>query len=273
MSMNDRTVRRVGHISGAHRPLPADVEYDDQLVTELARGIDPTGGADPAAGPLLALRDDVVAPAPQVDGVADLESGSNVAELAKRRAARAKGGRGWRSTPIGAGLVGAAAALVVVAGVGGVGYALFSGEEEEGPVAVQLAGTLEEMDSAATNGDLDLLHQLIRDARGLVGKLKNAEQDGAVAVDPRLETSTERVTETVTETAEPEHKEEDDKEKKKEEETKETVVETTTAMVTHTETVHETTTIFPPPEPQRSEPEAPEPQPEPGAAAPSPAGQ
>ena len=86
---------------------------DDAFLTELSQGKDPSNGSDELAGLLLGLKGDIdkqMPPAPRVDGV---EEEPAVISLDKARSRR-------RNRPVMHGLIGAAAATVILAGAGGV---------------------------------------------------------------------------------------------------------------------------------------------------------
>ena len=86
---------------------------DDAFLTELSQGKDPSNGSDELAGLLLGLKGDIdkqMPPAPRVDGV---EEEPEVVSLNKVRSRR-------RNRPVMHGLIGAAAATVILAGAGGV---------------------------------------------------------------------------------------------------------------------------------------------------------
>lgn len=200
----------VGDITSQLQPLVDD----DAFLTELSRGVDPSDGTDELAALFLELRDDVeqqMPPAPLIEG-ADEEP--EVVSLASRR-----GGRQGR--PFLSGIIGAAAATLVIAGSGsllynatpdsplwGVSSALFS----DRATVVELAGALEEIDSRAAEGDIDGTRALLEEARRLLADATAERQAPQQA--PRVTTTTvippvepappvtqEPVTETVTETS------------------------------------------------------------------------
>ncbi|MDO5670703.1 MAG: hypothetical protein Q4G50_11985 [Corynebacterium sp.] len=188
---------------------------DDAFLTELSQGNDPSDGADELAALFLELRDDVekqMPPAPLIEG-ADEEP--VVISLASRRRARA--GR-----PFVSGLLGAAAATLVIAGSGsllynatpesplwGVSSALFS----DRAAVVELAGTLEEIDSRAAEGDMDGTRALLEEARRMVSNVRDEQATTTTQRVPREQATVtttvttpatgqaEPATETVTETA------------------------------------------------------------------------
>lgn len=148
---------------------------DDAFLTSLSEGVDPSEGDDELATLFLELREDVekqMPPAPVIEG-ADEEPA--VISLGARR--RRRGANPWV-----AGLVGAAAATVVVAGSGaalynatpdsplwGASTAVFG----DRTAVVELAGTLDDMQVAADNGDIEGTRELLEQARSLVDALKD----------------------------------------------------------------------------------------------------
>lgn len=171
---------------------------DDNFLTSLSRGEDPSGGDDELAQLFLELRGDVerqMPPAPVVEGV---EADSNVIALGASR-------RNWRANPWVAGLVGAAAATVIVAGSGAALYNV----EQDSPLwpvsaalygdraaVVELAGTLEEMQSAAESGDDVRTRELLDEARSLVASMNEKSDTGRDATPRRGGESRLTVTQT-----------------------------------------------------------------------------
>ncbi|SER65315.1 hypothetical protein [Corynebacterium cystitidis] len=148
---------------------------DDAFLTSLSEGVDPSDGTDDLAALLLELREDVerqMPPAPVVEG-ADEESA--VISLGKRRSRRSA--NQWI-----AGLVGAAAATVVVAGSGAALYNATPGSPlwnvstavfGDRTAVVELASTLEDMQVAADNGDIESTRELLGQARLIVSGIKD----------------------------------------------------------------------------------------------------
>jgi len=192
---------------------------DDAFLTELSQGIDPSDGADELAALLLGLRDDVekqMPPAPLIEGADEEPVVISLASRRNRRSARA--GR-----PFVSGLLGAAAATLVIAGSGsllynatpdsplwGVSSALFS----DRAAVVELAGTLEEIDSRAAEGDMDGTRALLEEARRMVSNVRDEQAQETTQRAPREQATVtatvtspatvqpaEPATETVTETA------------------------------------------------------------------------
>ncbi|KQB84225.1 hypothetical protein [Corynebacterium oculi] len=135
-----------------------ELEFSDAFLTELSRGIDRSEGTDPLAGMLLELRSDVDKPMPEPPRLQ-----AQVVDMRSRRRVR----------PLFVGLVGAAAATLVIAGSGavllnagpdsplyGLSTKLFP-RQDASPDVVELAGTLEEMNSLAERGDMDGVRLLI----------------------------------------------------------------------------------------------------------------
>ena len=220
---------------------------DDAFLTELSHGIDPSDGSDELAALFLELREDVekqMPPAPLIEG-ADEEP--VVISLASRR-------RRNRGRPFVSGLIGAAAATLVIAGSGsllynatpgsplwGMSSALFS----DRAAVVELAGTLDEIDSRAAEGDIDGTRELHEEARRVVHNLHDAQTPTSEA--PRQQPTTAVTTVTTTTTAVPPS------------ETvtmspAEPVTEVVTETAHHTETATATVTVTQGPPPIRPNP-------------------
>lgn len=197
---------------------------DDAALDAIGRGHTP----DDELGQLLAsLRDDARAPhAPfNSDVIADAQHGEDAAglpadELSERRGRSGRRTRKPMSAPV-AGVIGAAAASIVMA-IGGFAFLGPAQSAQEARV-VELASTLEEIDSKAGEGDMDATRSLLAEARNLVAELDR--RDGRAERDekPTTQTSTSTPTSTEPESAE-----------KKEPAAPPTVTETVT--VTHTVT-------------------------------------
>lgn len=150
---------------------------DDEFLTQLSQGNDPSAGADPLAAAFLELLDEVNAPmpaAPVVEG-AELEPAVISLDAVRRR----------RNRPIMHGLIGAAAATVLLAGsgaaiynagpnspLGGLNSALFGGGSSD---TVELASTLEQLDAATAKGDMEAARKLLEEAKKLVDGEKAAK--------------------------------------------------------------------------------------------------
>ncbi|MDK8659376.1 hypothetical protein [Corynebacterium sp. MSK204] len=172
---------------------------DDAFLTELSQGKDPSNGSDELAGLLLGLKGDIdkqMPPAPRVDGV---EEEPAVISLDKARSRR-------RNRPVMHGLIGAAAATVILAGAGGVMVNSGVFDRPDETRNVELAGTLDEMESRAAEGDIEGARELMKEART---KLEEAEgkEENAIAAKEEAEKKrparpkTKTVMETATETA------------------------------------------------------------------------
>ncbi|WP_115685248.1 hypothetical protein [Corynebacterium senegalense] len=162
---------------------------DDAFLTALSRGEDPSGGSDELAGLFLELRSEVEAqmpPAPEVEGaeVASLDDAPS---------------RRHRTSPWAAGLIGAAAATVLVAGTGAALYGAAPGSPLWGPASavfgdraavVELASTLDELEAANNSGDEDAARGLLEQAQLLMGSIK----PGAASHERRGESGTTSVT-------------------------------------------------------------------------------
>lgn len=178
----------------------APLARDDEFLTALSQGQDPSEGTDELAALLLQLRDDVTSTMPPAP-VIEAEEDTNVIPLAPRRR---------RSGALFHGLVGAAAATVLIAGSGAVlvGTGLI-GQSHDDPTVVELAGTLDEIQSRAAEGDISGTRALLDEAQRLVEKLDSkkdpaAESTGDAPAPVRAENQTATVTETPGATAGPE---------------------------------------------------------------------
>ena len=191
----------------------------DAFLTDLSRGVDPAGGSDELAALLLDLRDEVEAPmppAPELPGEAVTEENPAVASLDARRAERGKRGKkaGVRTSPWLAGLVGAAAATVMVAGTGAALYHATPDSALWGPSeavfgdrtnSVEFASALDEIDSKTESGDIAGARVLIDQLRESLNqdRSERAEQDKNGAEAPVVN---HKDTVTVTNAPKPEEK-------------------------------------------------------------------
>ena len=168
---------------------PDDYARDDALIDELARGVDPSGGTDPLAAALLALKDDVDRPMPAPPAV-----GQEPATVTSLDDARVR--RRPTSNPWVAGLVGAAAASTVILGTGA---AVLSAENSSNETTmVELATTLDELEAANESGDEAAARELLEQARGLLANIKIRESrhgGGHATPAPRTVTATTTVSE------------------------------------------------------------------------------
>lgn len=172
---------------------------DDAFIDELARGVDPSNGKDELAGLLLELREEVYAdipPTPIVEGAAEQEAG--VIPMSAGRPSRP-----WLH-----GLIGAAAATVLLAGAGAV-Y-VNSVQTTQEPTVVDLASKLDEIDDRAAEGDVQGARELVAEARDLLRELEAAGDENSTAPSTQTDsavprsvtaTATATATATVTETA------------------------------------------------------------------------
>lgn len=174
---------------------------DDAFLTTLSEGTDPSDGSDELAGLFLELRGDVekqMPPAPLIEG-ADEEP-----EVISLAAARRR-----KNRPFIHGLIGAAAATLLIAGTGavvvnagpgsplyGVNQSLFGTDEDVS--VVELAGTLDEMEKRSAQGDMDGTRQLLEEARKMVDQAKREREADA----PRTTKHQPRTTVTQTQTVE-----------------------------------------------------------------------
>lgn len=167
---------------------PDEFARDDAFIDDLARGVDPSGGTDPLAAALLALKNDVDRPMPAPPSV--VQEPAPVASLDDARARRRPTSNPWV-----AGLVGAAAASTVILGTGA---AVLSAETSSNETTmVELATTLDELEAASESGDEAAARDLLEQARGLLASIRiresrHGDEDATPAPQPRT------VTETVT---------------------------------------------------------------------------
>lgn len=236
---------------------------DDEFLTGLSRGVDPSDGDDALAGLLLGMREEVNADMPAVPDLSVLlpdaggngddadpgttefapitapvggsaeadeageavekPAGASVIPLGSRSSRRARrgadaGAGGRRSHPFLHGLVGAAAATLVIAGGGtaiynadadsplyGLSTTLF-GKTDNARV-VELASTLEEVDSRTASGDVEGARELLEQARTMLAEMDERQRNAAPrsinAPAPVPVTETATTTATVTETTAP----------------------------------------------------------------------
>ncbi|MBN9644057.1 hypothetical protein ACFSSC_02010 [Corynebacterium mendelii] len=221
---------RQGHTNGPDRE--ENFSGDDAFIDALSQGIDPTDGTDELAALLLGLREEVVAPMPPtpvVCGPEDDDVATTVLPAvgsldARRRnrpepsAAPAADGdaavtdldhrRGSHSGWFGHGLIGAAAATLIIAGGGamvhsaqpgdslwGINQALFT----DHAAVVELTATLEEADSRNAEGDVQGALKLLEQAKALAQEMNAKEQAGH----PSPVTATVKQTVTATVPADP----------------------------------------------------------------------
>lgn len=182
---------------------------DDEFLTALSRGIDPSHGSDELAAAFLALREEVEAPMPQaplIDGGGGTSSEPPTQEQPAVVSLEERRKRRSRTNPWTAGLVGAAAATVLVAGSGAALYNATPGSPLWGPSQalfgedtnyVELAGALDEIETKTESGDIAgarLLIEQMRESLKAAERPQKQERDGG---------QRERAKETVTVTTEP----------------------------------------------------------------------
>lgn len=185
--------------SGANGHEKDLVLADDAFLDELARGVDPSDGADELAGLLLGLKAEVEAPMPPAPLVTDAPTTAmpplrNVvpaseqefeeeeyedAEVIDLSAHRPK--RSFRQAFM-HGIIGAAAATLAIAGSGiaiynagpgsplwGAHVALFS----DHAAVVELASTLEQADDSRSRGDVEGALELLDQARSMAADIQS----------------------------------------------------------------------------------------------------
>lgn len=164
----------------------APVGADDAFLDALARGEDPSCGADPLAGLLLGLRAEVERPmpaAPEVPGALLTDAPAKPASLDAARAAKSR----KAMSPWASGLIGAAAATALVVGSGAALYNATPDSPLWGPAtavfgdrtrAVELASTLQQIEVASQEGDTEHLTALLEQARSLVDAMNRPAGNG-----------------------------------------------------------------------------------------------
>lgn len=181
----------------------------DAFLDDISRGIDPTHGSDPLAEVFLQLHHDVNAPMPQAPLVDDLlpatpvQEPTQADELAARRNRRER----RRVSPLVSGLVGAAAATMLIAGTGGAIYnanpdsplwgaktSLFG----EHAAMVDLASALEEVDKRHAEGDVDGALAVLDQARVLAQAVNSQDRQSTQRAIEQLEARIVEVPTTVT---------------------------------------------------------------------------
>lgn len=170
---------------------------DDAFLNALSLGKDPSQGEDELAGLLLELRDEVHQPMPQVPlgalagatgsgAESGVDNGAAGAEASGGTVISLEPARSRRRRPLMHGLIGAAAATLLIAGSGtaifnagpdsplaGIQAAVFGSQDAD---SVELASKLEEIDSRVASGDMDGTRQLLEEARKLVRSREGAAQ-------------------------------------------------------------------------------------------------
>lgn len=209
---------------------------DDAFLSKLSQGVDPSEGTDPLAGLLLGLNKEVNAelpPVPDVDTLLPQQTQSSqdsspqttefspiaqtsgevpdadVVDMGERREVRRK----RTSHPFLSGLVGAAAATLLIAGGGtavynadtesplyGIKSELFHSDD---PSVVELASTLDEVDSRTASGDVAGARELLEQARTMLAQMQDRQRSGQAPATDVSTLSPEVVTETLTTTEVP----------------------------------------------------------------------
>lgn len=176
---------------------------DDEFLTALSRGEDPTGGKDPLAALLLDLRGDVHRQMPSAPVIEGGEDGAGVYNLNDAR--RRRRGPG----PLLSGLIGAAAATALVVGSGAALYNATPGSPlwgasttvfGERTAVLELAGTLDDLEVANERGDTSAARDLLNQARSLINVMGTPAKDLAASPAPGdlPQTGEATVTQTVT---------------------------------------------------------------------------
>ncbi len=196
---------------------------DDDFLTQLSRGTDPSGGTDPLAELLLSLQDEVNADMPAAPTLEELgvvlpvvadaepETGGVIDLGAERKKRRGP-------SKIASAFIGAAAATLLIAAGGSAIYAakegsvlyglnqqLFGATTDQAAV-VELASKLEEANSLTKSGDVEGAREILAEAQALVDQL-HAKESPAVQPKPEKTQSVQSSPTTVTVTATPENQE------------------------------------------------------------------
>lgn len=175
----------------------------DAFLDELSRGVDPSGGKDPLAELMLVLHHEVNAPIPAAPLLDELlpEQTPAVVSLDERRRRR-------HVSPWMSGLVGAAAATLLIAGTGG---AVYNAQPEsplwgakvsmfgEHAAVVDLASALDEVDKRHTEGDVTGAMQVLEQARVLADAVNAKDRESTQRAIQELEARIVEVPTTVTE--------------------------------------------------------------------------
>lgn len=170
----------------------------DAFLDDLSRGVDPSSGADPLADLMLSLHREVNAPMPEAPSVDDLLP--PVVSLEERRRRRV--------SPFASGLVGAAAATMLIAGTGGAVYnaspdsPLWGAKVTvfgEHAAVVDLASALNEVDKRHAQGDVQGAMEVLEQARVLADAVNAKDRDSTQRAIQELEARIVEVPTTITE--------------------------------------------------------------------------
>lgn len=187
--------------------------FDDVFLTELSRGADPSGGTDPLADLLLSLHDEISADMPAAPTLEELgvtlpeateEPAGDVIDLGAQRSKRRRLGK------FGSGLIGAAAATLLIAASGSAIYAAKEGSVLYGAkqqvfkttdhaAVVELASKLEEANSLTKSGDVEGARAILAEAQDLVNQLNEGKQASAQPKNDKAQPQVAPTTVTVTE--------------------------------------------------------------------------
>lgn len=174
------------------------IKRDEAFINALSEGKDPSDGKDALAAALLGLKSDIDRDMPAVPTLAELglddadsDLPDGVVSLSERRRKRA-----------GAfthGLVGAAAATLVIGGFGtaihaaepgdalyGLNQQVFGSNSVDSQV-VELASTLDEANQKSEAGDVEGARELLEQARLIVANMDKGKQ-GSASQNPQVET-------------------------------------------------------------------------------------
>lgn len=194
------------------------IQSTDAFLDALARGEDPSGGEDPLASALLGMRAEVNAQMPPAPTLAELGLVEGVASISRERRKRrtflpsrtTRSRKTQKSHPFVHGMIGAAAATLVIAGGGAAVYNATPGSSlyplsehlfSDRKAIVELAGTLGELDDRATEGDIAGTRALVEQMRAVLKhapRLGNSNPVTTTRTLPPAPPSTEVLTETTT---------------------------------------------------------------------------
>ena len=186
----------------------------DEFLTALSHGADPSAGEDELAGLLLDARRDIEAPMPDAPDVTAVASGASagdapahggasVTELAPRHrhARHQRGHFSLKNHPLVSGMIGAAAATLLIAGVGAAGFNV--GEPKGSVSEVELAGELEELEKASESGDHGAVMERVAEMRRRLGLPETATKTETRTRTQSVAPEQETVVETETREADP----------------------------------------------------------------------
>lgn len=178
------------------------IKRDEEFIDALSRGTDPTDGEDQLAALLLDLKHDVDRDMPAAPTLAELGIDTSGDENLPDGVISLSERRKKRSGAFTHGLVGAAAATLVIGGFGTAihaaepGDALYGlnqqvfGNSASDRQFVELASTLDEANQKSEAGDVEGARELLEQARLIVSKMDQGKQAEAKKDIAEVETHT-----------------------------------------------------------------------------------